>query len=190
MSQKALIAGYTEDETPQVVYEMHGTGECLRMNDLVRADEVIATLGDWCDALGVSRRTVARRLRKGVQVWRALTDEHGTYARADVLRFEEDAKAQEFVRQHPNGASLREVAEALGINHETVREVERSAMDNMKDEMNRLRLRQACISAGALLAGVVLLADANAVGYPAAIVLSLVVILVAWVWSQEPEGGE
>lgn len=48
------------------------------------------------------------------------------------LPFEHDRTAQAFVRLHPNGASLEEVGDAMGMTRERVRQIEAIALRKMR----------------------------------------------------------
>jgi hypothetical protein len=49
-----------------------------------------------------------------------------------TLPFEFDTAAQLFVDEHPHGATLDEVGEALGLNRERVRQIEHAALAKIR----------------------------------------------------------
>jgi hypothetical protein len=56
----------------------------------------------------------------------------------DVLPWEDDEWAQDFVARHPGGATLAEVGDALGLVRERVRQVEETAMIKLRRAALRL----------------------------------------------------
>jgi DNA-directed RNA polymerase sigma subunit (sigma70/sigma32) len=49
-----------------------------------------------------------------------------------TLPFERDEAAQRFVEEHPEGASLNEIGEALGVTYERARQIEAAAMAKLR----------------------------------------------------------
>lgn len=58
----------------------------------------------------------------------------------DALQWERDPWAQQFVLEHPSGATLEEVAHVLGVTREAIRQVEDRAMRKVLREARRLGL--------------------------------------------------
>ncbi len=56
----------------------------------------------------------------------------------DLLCWEDDDWAQAFLAQHPGGATLAEVADAIGVVRERVRQIEEVALRKFKREADRL----------------------------------------------------
>jgi hypothetical protein len=56
----------------------------------------------------------------------------------DLLPWEDDAWAQAFLAKHPGGATLEEIAQALGLVRERVRQIEEVALRKCKREAKRL----------------------------------------------------
>lgn len=54
------------------------------------------------------------------------------------LCYENDPEAQRFVAEHPNGATLEEIAELFGTTRERIRQVEEAALCKLKLAIHRL----------------------------------------------------
>lgn len=63
----------------------------------------------------------------------------------DLLEWEDDPGAQAFLAQHPGGATLEEVAAALGVTRERVRQIEEIAMRKCRREAERLGVEASAI---------------------------------------------
>ena len=55
-----------------------------------------------------------------------------------MLEWEDDPGAQAFFAQHPGGATLEEVAAALGVTRERVRQIEEVALRKCRREAKRI----------------------------------------------------
>ncbi len=53
----------------------------------------------------------------------------------DVVPFEDDGRAMDLVESHPDGMTTAEIADAMGIEMETVRLIEHRALQKMRSLM-------------------------------------------------------
>ena len=116
-----VLVGHLDGRPNRPVYDMAAGGEGLTMRDLVRGEDVIASLGDWSDALETPRRSVKHRLAQGRPIWRALCDQPRQRMWDNGLPYLKDFGARRFVAEHPAGANLQEVADFWGLTREGVR---------------------------------------------------------------------
>lgn len=102
------------------------------------------TIAEWAEITGIGTRSLYARLHEaGMPPEIALTLPHR--ARVDLaapcggpdswtwilLPYEDDEWAQDFVVRHPRGATLEEVAAAMGVDKEAVRQVESQALRSL-----------------------------------------------------------
>lgn len=125
----------------QPVYAMSGGGAGLRQSSLVQGEDVVVPLSTWAEALDVWWSTLWYRLRRGMSILDAL-DPNSHYARqpAHLLRFEHDSEAQRFVEEHPEGASLEEISEALKLDPATVRLAELRGLQELKGSLTQMKI--------------------------------------------------
>lgn len=57
----------------------------------------------------------------------------------EILPYPDDPWARQFVQEHPEGATLEEVAQALGMSRERVRQIEEEALTKLTDFDARAR---------------------------------------------------
>ena len=112
----------------------------------IEAFGVVGTLAEWSWIVGLGERVLQRRLRDFHDVSVELVLSMPSYLRADPaaaagqphswtwdsLPWERDPWARAWVKQHPGGSTLEEVASALGVTRERVRQIEEVAMRKLR----------------------------------------------------------
>lgn len=102
------------------------------------------TIDEWAWISGIPRRTIENRLRVGLPLevcvnlpLCARIDPKAAPGAPmswtwDALEFEDDDWARSFVKRHPDGATLDQVGEVLGMCRERVRQVEEQILRKLR----------------------------------------------------------
>lgn len=69
------------------------------------------------------------------------TENHSDNFR-DHLTWENDTEARNFVAQHPEGATLKEIGDHFGVSRERVRQIQKDALLRLRRELERMGLTQ------------------------------------------------
>ena len=115
------------------------------------------SVGDWAAAIGVDPRVLKKRLRF-VPAETALSMPLMTRIKRlhipggapkswtwEMLAYEDDPWARQFVEAHPDGATLELVGEVLGITRERVRQIEEVALRKLRRGSEGRRLRSVIV---------------------------------------------
>lgn len=111
---------------------------------------------EWAKIAGISEDTLRKRLAAEWEPEEAVTKPKALTNRAVVLRghvpdgapgsstwydlpWEKDTWAQEFVAAHPDGASLEQVGDAMGVKVSWVCEMEQNALAKLLEKLKRVR---------------------------------------------------
>jgi broad specificity phosphatase PhoE len=119
--------------------------------DEVEAYGEIRSVASWASCSGHTVRSLRKRLSELATLPAEIALAAPSYVRIDptalpgqprswtwdLLPWEDDEWAQEWVARHPGGGTLEEVGAALGVVRERVRQVEESAMAKFRREARR-----------------------------------------------------
>lgn len=103
----------------------------------------VLSIGEWSRRIGITPRALKNRLERLPPEVALTLSVHAHYGDLpepgaprswtwNVLPWEEDPYAQAFVEEHPNGATLEEVGEVLGVTRERVRQIEEVAKRKLR----------------------------------------------------------
>ena len=82
----------------------------------------------WCSIFGLRTEVALRRIAAGWPPHDAVSQPGHVRTHWDVTPYAEDREAQRFVREHPQGATLEEIAEVLGVTKQHVLNIEKDAL--------------------------------------------------------------
>lgn len=130
-----------DDETELAWSTMFGGG--TRHRGKVEAFGEVLSIEAWSARTGIKAAVIRRRLKHLAPEAALSLSDYAHYSTDalpggpkswtwDGLSWERDPWAQQFVDEHPGGASLEEVGDAIGVTRERVRQIEEKAIRKLQ----------------------------------------------------------
>ena len=109
----------------------YGRGRCLSLKEWrdeigTSYDTMHSYLIRYGDDFGITRLMEHREAQRATRD--AVPDGHPNSKSWEDLKWEDDAVAQYVVEMHPDGLTLEEIGELMGLTSERVRQIEESAL--------------------------------------------------------------